>query len=388
MGIEITPQSIDEFNNLATLKIKFARGSLETPNRMVNRNDLYAKNNIGADIPLTSLSKSFLLQEIIDPIKLNNIININGFLGQVHNKLFGITNKINEDCIVILYVSFTENTKELIESEEAKYYDVIKFYLEIASFLGIEQVAVPIFYDEKKVIQMVSKRNLQLIPVLDLKQPTESFGKKFDSYISENSISVPIIGLKFATYLNANKGYDKVMQALDKLHEKHKATLMLDVPRYLKSERYKNLSTPHYTPFLVSDLVAEKYNIGGGSKNEKKNNTKHVRLFYDNLTVQLMDSKHDYDELDIESEKKVFEGDKKLQEMLIKILNNSLTENDWKYNRPSYLSRIHENIKTRKEFYQFYRYITTNSARDYLDTKLPMKNAITEDLKQAHKIRV
>jgi len=52
MVISITPHARDNFNDLSTLTIKHANGKIDTPNRLVNRYDLNAKNEIGADIPL------------------------------------------------------------------------------------------------------------------------------------------------------------------------------------------------------------------------------------------------------------------------------------------------------------------------------------------------
>lgn len=52
MVISIEPRNRSEFNDLATLSILHSKGKVETPNRLVNRHDLNAKNAIGADIPL------------------------------------------------------------------------------------------------------------------------------------------------------------------------------------------------------------------------------------------------------------------------------------------------------------------------------------------------
>ena len=74
MVISISPGARDEFNDLTTLKIKHKKGIIETPNRLVNRYDLNAKNAIGADIPLTRASKSFLIQESFNENKLELVL--------------------------------------------------------------------------------------------------------------------------------------------------------------------------------------------------------------------------------------------------------------------------------------------------------------------------
>lgn len=48
--------------------------------------------------------------------------------------------------------------------------------------------------------------------------------------------------------------------------------------------------------------------------------------------------------------------------MLEKIATNTLSNEDWKENRPKYLSRVHENVRTRNEFQNLYKNIESNSA--------------------------
>jgi hypothetical protein len=95
MVISVHPRSRANFNDLATLKINHSKGSAETPNRVVNRHDLNAKDEIGADIPLTRTSKSFIIQEIINPEKLEYILTKNGYLGQMFSKLNRLTNRVD-----------------------------------------------------------------------------------------------------------------------------------------------------------------------------------------------------------------------------------------------------------------------------------------------------
>jgi len=100
MVISVTPNERDEFNNLSTLKIRHAKGIIETPNRLVNRYDLNAKDQIGADIPLTRTSKSFIVQENINPEKLNFVLTKNGYLGEVLGKIRPILSRIDSESLV------------------------------------------------------------------------------------------------------------------------------------------------------------------------------------------------------------------------------------------------------------------------------------------------
>mgnify|MGYP004004978739 FL=1 len=64
MVISIRPGDRDSFNDLSKLKIYHKKGIISTPNRTVMKYDLNAKNELGADIPLTRASKCFTLQEV------------------------------------------------------------------------------------------------------------------------------------------------------------------------------------------------------------------------------------------------------------------------------------------------------------------------------------
>ena len=111
MVISIVPHSRDNFNDLSTLSLKHNNGIVETPNRIVNRYDLNAKNEIGTDIPLTRISKSFMIQESINPAKLNDILTKNGYLGELLGKFRPIQNRIDPDSLALLYPSLTSRKR-------------------------------------------------------------------------------------------------------------------------------------------------------------------------------------------------------------------------------------------------------------------------------------
>ena len=120
MVIYITPHARDTFNDLSTLTIKHTNGRIDTPNRLVNRYDLNAKNAIGADIPLTRVSKSFMIQESINPNKLHNILTKNGYLGELLNKLRPIQNRIVPDSLILLYPSLTAESVKQLDTQKKK----------------------------------------------------------------------------------------------------------------------------------------------------------------------------------------------------------------------------------------------------------------------------
>ena len=120
--------------------------------------------------------------------------------------------------------------------------------------------------------------------------------------------------------------------------------------------------------------MAEKYAGGGGG-----NMNRSVRLFCKNDLVtpiiQGGDSK-----FDIQQEKQVFSKDRKLEQLFEKMATLNLEEKDWKNNRPKYLSRIHENIRTRLEFQNLHDNIVSNSASEYLKDKHDMDTVVRKHL--------
>lgn len=67
--------------------------------------------------------------------------------------------------------------------------------------------------------------------------------------------------------------------------------------------------------------------------------------------------------------------------MLKRIIDNAVDNSDWLYNRPSYLSRVHENIRTKEEFEIFKKHIESDAALDYLNDKKDMNNIVSSHLK-------
>ena len=135
-----------------------------------------------------------------------------------------------------------------------------------------------------------------------------------------------------------------------------------------------NVSAPHYGSFLTADIIAEGYTGGGGG-----NTNKRVRLFCKNDLVTPVIQPRD-NKFDVDQEKLVFSNDEKLQELFEKMGKNKLKEEDWKNNRPKYLSRVHENVRTRPEFRTLHDNIESNSTREYLKEKHDMNSVVIKHL--------
>lgn len=307
MVISITARERTEFNDLSILSIKHSRGSFESPNRVINRHDLNTKDQIGADIPLTRTSKSFIIQEIVNPDKLDLLLNKNGYLGQLLTREKILLRRVNNSqSLIFFYPSLTaEALRILTDSDNIQGY--VRFFC--ATQMRLEAILLPTFGNLDEVTKFNSKKNLQLIPVLDIKGEMPNLSKEFQECRSAGSQDIPIIGFKFATYPNANKGYDMVMDNLDKIHENGQATMLVDASRSLQSPDCLNVSTPHYGAFIMEDIVAERYYGQIGRRVSKRD---HVRLFCKNdLITPLIDDILKSKKFELDSELRVFYRDKK-----------------------------------------------------------------------------
>lgn len=383
MGIDIQPRGrASKFNDLATLKITHSKGIIETPNRVVTKNDLSAKNNLGADIPLTRSAKTFIIQENIDPDKLQGVLNTNGYMETILSNTRPWKNKIgNQESLVFFYPHLTSDAAKLLTDQKQKK-EFLRFFIGVANNMGLESVVLPALIDLNEMKRMTKEKNMQLIPVLNLKEEKTIFENQFEQCRTIGESDIPIIALKFVPYPKANLAYNLIMDNLDKLHEKHQATMMVDLQRSLRGSDYLNVSSSHYSSLIAGDIMTETYYHGGGGSGKKS-----VALFCRKDLVTLSsDPTNNIDKkFELKEEKQVFANDKELQDLLERIVENSTTEKDWKNSRPSYLSRVHENVRTRVEFDEFKKNINADTTSEYLSEKKDMKTVITNHLKDRSK---
>ena len=294
-----------------------------------------------------------------------------------------IINQVDRELAILLYLSPTIACFSILTQNQKNYIDYVNFYCDLALELKLESIALPVCHDIAELISLVSKRNLQIIPILDLQESTQIFSERFLHCVSAESNIVPIVGFKFSTFRNANKGYKLVMDKLDQLHEKYKATMMVDAPRYIRSIEYSNVSSLHYSPFYIADIVAEKFRGSSGRTSVTKK--PNFRLFSrQELSVPIIEQDNKSG-LDIDKEKALFENDRKLQDLLVRSFHGDIVDKDLTGYRYAYISRIHENIRTRQEFTEFQKNIESNTTRDYLDEKKSMKKVISAELADSNR---
>ena len=385
MGITINPGSIDEFNNLSTLKIDYSHGQILTPNRFISRHDLNAKNKLGADIPLSRSSKTTIIQENINPKLLDSILNLNGFLATMKYRLGKYVERTSTSRPLTFLYPALEQKSLLQLSSEQNIIDFYRFFCDLSIELGLETIALPIVKDVETARIICVSKNLQLIPVLNLKTLNiKILSNQFNDCIGKET-DIPIIAFRFYSFASANLGYNMVMDKLNIVHEGNQATMFMGVDRFLKSNPL-GISAPHYGSFFFADLIAENYSIRipkNKGKTPKKIIPKNIRIFCKNDLVTTTLNKHEINskKFDLDSEKKLFSSDKKLQELFVKILEHSTDDSDWIQNRPMYLSRVHENMQTRQEFTRLQTDIDSNLAKDYLSQKNDMNTIVTEHMK-------
>jgi len=304
MVISISPHGSDKkFNHIATLTLDHSRGKIDTPNRVVDKHDLNAKNAIGSEIPLTRRSKTFIVQEIVEPEKLDFILNRNGYLKEMINRIREITKRLDQESCIFLYPSLTADSEKFL-SKISRKNDYIKFFCDVAKYLELESVVLQPIGSLENTYEVVKKQDLQLIPILGLDAKTEIITNQFEYCRTVGAQDIPIIGFKFVTYPNANKGYDLVIPKLDELHDDGQATMMVDIPRSTSS-----VSAHHYAPFFMTDIMAGRYYGGGGNSDEDEGEKERkIKLFCrkDLAVPEIESSRSVKTKFDIDSEIKVF----------------------------------------------------------------------------------
>ena len=289
-----------------------------------------------------------------------------------------LSNKVGTpESLSFLYTSLTKDALPLLDTDK-KYTNYARFCCNLASELGFESIILPIQNSLDPALKITNRYNLQLIPLLDIKEDTALMQSKFDDCMKKSSSDIPLIAYKFATYPTANKGYDYIMDNFNNLHENNQGIMMVDMPRMLYQNSALDVSTPHYSSFLAADLFCERYTGGGGGPPPLNRN---VRLFCKNdLITAVVDSENN--KFDFNEEKEVFHGDTELQALLKRISRNETTDRDWKDNRAKYLSRVHENVRTRSEFKNMKKNIEQNDTAEYLLEKPDMNTVVKDHIKK------
>lgn len=370
MGIIIRPEERDE-NNLTRLTIDYKISKTETPNRSVNRNDINAKNSLGANIPLTRMRNIFIYEESINEKFVNNILNINGYLAEFRNKIDKYFLRIEDNkCLKGV---FPKLNNELLKKVKNNPYSetslaIKEFLLDLTQELKSE---VYIFNREildSNAINFLNGNDITYVPVYKIKEH-KVIEKDFNYWKNANSL-VPFIGFTYSSYPYAHLSYKYIISHLDNVHESSKGIIMVDIPRKVDLDPYKDISAPHYSSFLISDISTEIYISGHG-----KGNNNNTRIFEkNNLTVPVIYQNYNINEH--KGEDDMFNSDNQLKELFWRTLKKQNTNTDIAKNRPSYLSRVHESYMTTLEYKKMRKSIINNELKNYRNSKIMLNNLL------------
>ncbi len=164
------------------------------------------------------------------------------------------------------------------------------------------------------------------------------------------------------------------MSNLERIHEANKGIITVDVPRVLWRDQYDaDISTPHYSSFLISDIVAEEYHSHYNGNKSRVG----VKIFEKkDLAVPQITQGHDLTEH--YGEDVAFSSDPKLKDLFWRTLSGTNTNEEIRKNRPGYISRIHEAVETTLEYEKMRRSIINHELLEYRRSKIRMNNLLND----------
>ena len=385
MGLDVIPHERD-INNISRLEIKYSRGTFETPNRFINKHDLNSKSGLGINVALTEMRNLFINEYRINLETLQSIQNTNDYLANVTARLENEFNRVdNSNALKALYFSPNKDVIGKITGEPSIRKNVVDFIMDIIGNLSTEidlylfrvELLSPITLNHfgnggmMDLLGFLRQKDLNFSPVIPIKEYI-AVANYTESYMKESSL-VPFLSYTYSSYSHARNSYRFIMDRLDKIHEKNKAIMTVGAPRVF----WTDVSRIHYSNFIISDITAEGYHNGF---NEKENNlTMRFRLFdKDNLSLpelnNIKKNPQDYWP-DVSSEI----NENKIEQLFFRIINNSPTAEDIKNNRPSYMSRIYENIVSTKEYRKMRDSIRASNLKEYRKSKKEMNSLLESE---------
>lgn len=380
MGITVVPKERDESTDISRLEIKFQRGDLESPNRFITKVDINAKDAIGADIPLSRTRKLFMYEALINPNIIQNILTKNGYLATFLTSFRNFLGRVEgSDALRLIYPKFTKDGLTALESiDEPTRNKIFVFLFDLIRELSYDKSPPDGFYFQYDHLTKDGKKyalsqNLPFIPVIDMHGDINVVTRQMDDYISMPPASVPFIGLTYSTLTRSNLAYNHAIDVLDSLHEAGKGFITVESPRVSgRGTGDPDVSAIHYSSFLVADLSAERVYAGGSSGEPN------LRLFEKkDLAVPLLDHTHLTAEHD--DELNALSGDRKLEELLRKMMTGTDNLSNEEKAKSRYLSRIHENIVTSKEYENMRKSIINNELLNYRSEKRRLNRLLSAE---------
>ena len=221
MVITVVPKERDEHTDISHLEIKFDRGKVESPSRFITKVDMNAKDNIGADIPLSRTRKLFMCEEFINPEKVYNILNRNGYLATFVTKFQSFLQRVESpESLRLVYPKFTKNGLETLENlDDSSKNKVWHFIFEALVELSQGKTAIDGFFLQYEYLTDLGKRyvldqNLPFVPVIDIHGDIKVVKGQINKYMNISSSQVPFIGLTYSTKTRSNLAYNYAISIL------------------------------------------------------------------------------------------------------------------------------------------------------------------------------
>lgn len=383
MGVDVIPKDRDNSTDITHLTVKYKKGTFETPNRFVNRNDLNAKSDIGADIPLTRVRKCFVHEVAINPEVIENIQKRNGYLGEFKEEINKYIVRVqNTGTLKAVFPRITSDATTILKSSDEAQSKVVNFLFQLMSEFG-DSVDLFMYQVEKFTPQQVNYLNTQnspYVPIIDIHHD-KVIKTLVPQYMQQSPSMVPFIGFTYASFTSANLSFDYLMTNMDKIHESNKGIITVGAPRTMgKDELDQDVSAPHYSSFLISDIVSEKYETGFRKKQPAVNNQPSnapPRIFEKgDLTVPVIPSGHS--EKEHEGEDELFLNDTGLLDLFWRTVKGENTELDIKKKRVHPMSRVHESIITNLEFENMRKSILSQELTTYRKNKFRLNKLLND----------
>lgn len=370
MVIIIQPKERDH-RNISRLEVEYGNGKFETPTRSVTKNDINAKSRLGADTPLTEQRRVFVCQEHINSNIAFDVLNTNGFLGEFMAKQLAFLDRVKgTKAMTAMYPRITDELLRSMSSDSSLRNGISHFILQLMSELKSD-----VYFLQSEMLGEAEMRILQnqstpFVPIFDIHhiQPIKD---RLQEFIDMSSDMVPFIGFTHASYIHANLAFDYIMLNLESIHEQSKGIVSVDASRSL-GKSGTDVSGPHYSSFLISDIVAEEYH---GRIVPDEDSPLIPRVFEkSDLAIPPIMAGHNVAEH--EDELAYFGDDQGLKDLFLRTLSYNNSEKDIKRNRPSYMSRLHEGLVSAKEYENMRAVIISHELKNYRESKYKMNQLL------------
>ena len=345
MVIEVVPHERDE-TGLSHLTISYPRGRLETPERLVNRNDLNAKSVVGAELGVTTGGRPFVYDLEVSPQSLYSIRNTNEYLGEICAKVSSVLGLVYGLSLRIVHARLTRPLLATVRVDENARRDVARFLIALAAELRVDAFVMQSCLLSDADWRVIDRNGTPVVPFADIHSVPE-VDQVLEVAVKRGASNVPLIGVSHAIYRRAYVTSNRILDAQERLHDQGFGILVLGAPRILGGEdpRGHDISAPHYSAFLMGDVVGQAFAKGG----PHDPSTRLFRVFERaDLEARVLAEGHDATEHG--GEDAPFARDPELDRLFWRTMRFANDANDGRDGRVPAILRLHEVVASGQEF--------------------------------------